>query len=104
MGNTSDGLRCAHTRRETSPPATQRPARPQRQQGQPRGGGKRAWAGQQGKALTSPRAPPLQPVGLLAAAQAVDEGAELLHVTDVLRRDHLLLDYVCLRQIGPFLK
>lgn len=51
----------------------------------------------------SPCAPPLQPVGLLAAAEAVDEGAELLHVTDVLGRDHLLLDYVCLRQVCPFL-
>lgn len=52
---------------------------------------------------TSPGAPPLQPVGLLAAAEAVDEGAELLHVMDVLRRDHLLLDDVRLRQVRPFL-
>lgn len=53
---------------------------------------------------TSPGAPPLQPVGLLAAAQAVDEGAELLHVADMLGRNHLLLDDVCLRQVRPFLK
>lgn len=55
-------------------------------------------------ALTSPGAPPLQPVGLLAAAETVDEGAELLHVMDVLRCDHLLLDDVRLRQVRPFLK
>lgn len=56
------------------------------------------------KALTSPRTPPLQPVSLLVAAEMVDEGAELLHVTDMLSCDHLLLDYVCLRQVCPFLK
>lgn len=57
-----------------------------------------------GRALTSAGATPPQPVRVLAAAQAVDEGAQLLHVTDVLRGDHLLLDYIRLRQVCPFLK
>lgn len=54
--------------------------------------------------LTSAGAAPPQPVRVLATAQAVDEGAQLLHVTDVLRGDHLLLDDVGLRQVCPFLK
>lgn len=56
------------------------------------------------KGLTSPSSPALQPVSLFATAEAVDKGAKLFHVTDMLRDNHLLLDYVGLRQVCPFLK
>lgn len=46
----------------------------------------------------------LQLVGVFAAAQVVDEVAELVHVLQALGHHHLLMDQVRLRHVGASLK
>lgn len=56
-------------------------------------------AGTAGKRTQDP-VPALQLVGVFAAAEVVDEVAQLVHVLQALRHDHLLVDQVRLRQVG----
>lgn len=57
-----------------------------------------------GRRLTFPGVSPLQPIGVLAVAQPVDEGAQLTHVLHTSGYHHFLLDDVSLRKIGPLLQ
>lgn len=56
-------------------------------------------AGTAGKRTQDP-VPALQLVGVFAAAEVVDEVAQLVHVLHALRHDHLLVDQVGLRQVS----
>lgn len=48
--------------------------------------------------------PALQLEGVFAVTQAVDVGAQLVHVLQTLRHHHLLVHQVRLRQVGPGLR